>query len=156
MLDEQRAEQLRASDEYPLNSDTPERNMWQAFLERKVSDAQGRDGAYKETCRDCHFDNLHCGCRSVRLERKDIHVSKDNPDLSYFTIGWKRTIAATDAIAQFPDGFFYYRVLRPVCSGAHTYQQCAIDWIKSSDCEFVCGELDLSVDCFRRKAGVVQ
>ncbi len=133
--------------------DLQERGLWRAYIEQKVFDAKGQDGAGRNWCQQCHFDDLHCGCKTIRLD-KNFKPSAWNAEVGYLWIGSKRQTIALTSCALFPDGHTYFRALRPACSKQHTTQQCAIKWFASDDCDQLCSDWDFSSRNYRRMAGV--
>ncbi len=137
----------------PPQQDLDERAMWRAYMDRKVSDAKGQDGAGKQWCQPCHFDDLYCGCKTIRLD-KNFKPSAWNAEVGYLWIGSKRQTIALTSCAEFPDGNKYFRALRPSCSKMHTLKACARKWFASSDCDDLCFQWDFDARAYRRLAAV--
>lgn len=134
-------------------ADEPEVNLWHAWLQQKVWDAQGRDGADKQVCQECHLDNIHCGCRTAWIDPAEFPkveaAYRAKKEWVHVTVHGHIIKATMSRIVQ-AEGSWWYRRLSTQCKWRHSIQECAQEWFAGDDCVRFCEEWDLSVDYVRR------
>lgn len=132
----------------------PERALIESVLMGRIDDAIGRGQYAAWVCDECHFDRFDCGCQTVRLDCKP-SPRKNQTGSCVAWINGHRRVFPVDKIAQFDDGFWYYRGILQKCHNAPTLQDCALDWFGlgrfpvAKECVATCDELGVDLEYVR-------